>query len=511
MLSPLPCTHTFAIEATSGQTAKHIRDTLSSRFNHLSFDEVSESGLLRIAGYQGLRTLQNDPLPETTSVLSHEILTAFASLRSQIIDLDKRALASGGRVDLLTELRGLDSALNQHLIASPDASEMINFIQNLHRYVALVNSATMMVSSSDEKSNLQATLLHTMKQITLWSFWAPAEADPVLINPTGLTKRHVKTLADAMASEISNQLGMNVKSGKRLDLWSELQGYPSGFQQYKPLLLPDVISLEHITPNLKKHLSIYKYTDFQVLHESVKKDYTKVLSENMPAFIDVGNQNADSIPISTVTAVMHAATEMMDDYYSDFLRFEPNQERSGLYYFFTQRPHFRFKECLRLCEDIIVSSGRILQHATTKRAPSIPSRPEGNNPHYVSLAANKLQSDIQLSDKERQDVISAYDHPMDGFDLAMELKNDYYWDIDRDLADNLDSLDSEVGRLLLQGEWIWAEAYPQALPFPIGARIERGIIDGVDKYSPFTYLVRMDDETENSTRRLLIKFECAET
>jgi hypothetical protein len=115
------------------------------------------------------------------------------------------------------------------------------------------------------------------------------------------------------------------------------------------------------------------------------------------------------------------------------------------------------------------------------------------------------QSDIESVADSIQRVYRRY---MDGFELAKELDRRESWDTTRDEMEELDAIDSEVGRLQRAAEKQWGIDHPVEPPLPVGAMTTRGVIDSIYEHQPAYYCVKENGCTEPS-RYLLIKFEDA--
>lgn len=103
---------------------------------------------------------------------------------------------------------------------------------------------------------------------------------------------------------------------------------------------------------------------------------------------------------------------------------------------------------------------------------------------------------------------------MDGYDLAQELDNRYYWDITALMVETLDS----HGRTLEKhrDEWLKETTKDIKPPFEIGAHVKwrdkSGVIDGIYEYRPASYTVKEDGDihADVSSRRVILWFDQVE-
>ncbi len=137
---------------------------------------------------------------------------------------------------------------------------------------------------------------------------------------------------------------------------------------------------------------------------------------------------------------------------------------------------------------------------------NIPSRPRADKAMILAACTEVAE---KLDGADAETIAQYYCRGMDGFQLAKELDKSAYWDTTRDDMETLDEVDYLVDKAERAAIKEWAATYNPQPQFPIGARIEQGVITGIaDDYSPATYLVKENGCT-NDSRSLLIKFENA--
>lgn len=96
----------------------------------------------------------------------------------------------------------------------------------------------------------------------------------------------------------------------------------------------------------------------------------------------------------------------------------------------------------------------------------------------------------------------------DSYEIARDLDRRYYLDLARDDLDLIDDLIGFVNEFHRKAVKQWFEDNNIQPPHPIGARLTKGIITGIDTYEPARYLVKENGCT-NPNRHLLINFEDA--
>lgn len=139
---------------------------------------------------------------------------------------------------------------------------------------------------------------------------------------------------------------------------------------------------------------------------------------------------------------------------------------------------------------------------------NIPPRPRADKA-MILAACTDVAAKLDGADPET--IAQYYCRGMDGFELAKELDKSAYWDTTREDMETLDEVDYLVDKAEKAEKAAikeWAAAYDPKPPFPLGARISRGVIIGIYEYEPATYCVKEDGCT-NDSRSLLIKFEHA--
>lgn len=121
-----------------------------------------------------------------------------------------------------------------------------------------------------------------------------------------------------------------------------------------------------------------------------------------------------------------------------------------------------------------------------------------------SVAEKMMTGDVESAVEA---ICRQYQHPMDGFDLAMNLKQWEYWDVTRNEMEDLDAIENRISEALREAEKQWFSANPVEPPFPIGTKTTRGVITGIYEYGPACYLVQEPGQPDN--RKLIVKFEDA--
>lgn len=135
---------------------------------------------------------------------------------------------------------------------------------------------------------------------------------------------------------------------------------------------------------------------------------------------------------------------------------------------------------------------------------NIPPRPTVTD-KMIEEAAKIVAAKVDIPS---EDIIHVYRHSMDGFELAIELKN-YFVDVDRSDMDELDEMERLVSDALTKAEKEWFTANNIQPPYPIGTRVKEGVIEHIDEYRVGHYLVRKWETPPEVKSWLVIKFENA--
>jgi hypothetical protein len=141
----------------------------------------------------------------------------------------------------------------------------------------------------------------------------------------------------------------------------------------------------------------------------------------------------------------------------------------------------------------------------------IPKRPTVNKDIIRNAARQILErlEFIGIGEDYVEDLVDVYDHFSDGYELAKRLDDRYGWELNIEMVNSLDSMDSIVSGIVRVKEKQWVEEYNIQPELEIGTKIKEGVIHGVSKYHPATYEVLRYGETRKN-RYGLIKFEDAE-
>lgn len=132
----------------------------------------------------------------------------------------------------------------------------------------------------------------------------------------------------------------------------------------------------------------------------------------------------------------------------------------------------------------------------------------------IRLATLKLAPRFTSSDDPREvesvvnAIVEQYRHPMDGFELALQLSKYEGWDVTRDEMEELDSISYDIRVALAAAEKAWFASNQIEPPFPVGTEITRGTIASIYEHGPAKYCVKERGCTQEG-RFLLIDFEDA--
>ncbi|MCZ0926505.1 hypothetical protein L0636_01200 [Halomonas janggokensis] len=134
----------------------------------------------------------------------------------------------------------------------------------------------------------------------------------------------------------------------------------------------------------------------------------------------------------------------------------------------------------------------------------IPPRPTVTD-QMIEEAAKTVAAKVDIPS---EDIADVYCHSMDGFELAIELKERFV-DVNRGDLDDLDEMEWLVNKELKKAEETWFTANDIQPPYPIGTRIKEGVIEHIDGYRVACYLVRKWDTPPEVKSWQVIKFEDA--
>ena len=135
-------------------------------------------------------------------------------------------------------------------------------------------------------------------------------------------------------------------------------------------------------------------------------------------------------------------------------------------------------------------------------------RPEFTQ-EIIELAAIRLTE--QMGELRNAEIAKHYLFGDNGFELAKSLESYECWDIDLDVVEHLDCMDSLVDEIHREACIKWVKDNDIKPELRIGTHIKEGEITGVSEYSPACYEVKIyghDDEKEGKSRRI-IRFEDA--
>lgn len=123
--------------------------------------------------------------------------------------------------------------------------------------------------------------------------------------------------------------------------------------------------------------------------------------------------------------------------------------------------------------------------------------------HAATIVAQKLEGGAD-------DIVAEYSHPMDGFELALRLNKNQYWDVERDEMETLDEVEATVDQLLEDAEKKWFEENDIQPPLAIGTMTTLGEITGIADHSTACYHIKEHGQDDSSGWcRLVVKFEDA--
>lgn len=108
------------------------------------------------------------------------------------------------------------------------------------------------------------------------------------------------------------------------------------------------------------------------------------------------------------------------------------------------------------------------------------------------------------------DIAARFTMGDNGYELAKELDDYHSYKPDLEMIEELDQMDHEVDSEYKKQIRQWVIDFNITPPFPDNTRVKQGLITGVSSHSPACFEVLMNCDPEDSTRRLILKFEDAE-
>lgn len=117
-------------------------------------------------------------------------------------------------------------------------------------------------------------------------------------------------------------------------------------------------------------------------------------------------------------------------------------------------------------------------------------------PAIIEAVNNKYAPDCG----DVEDIVSAYlDGYTDGYELAKELDDAYYWDMDLELAEWLDGISSIADRAYHQYLDQWAKLHNIILKYKPGDKVKyRGfeaVVSEIHKHRPLSYAIQYTGKT----------------
>lgn len=447
-----------ALFSTLDLWENHIRSVLLRRYTHLTAQNLPDGLLARLT----------DPLME---IPIHYAARCCGRTQGDLL-----------RNLFAMSVQSVFEALQPEQMTLLNEDEPVTFqIQSPHATGHFLRFCTRLRQSKAPSFSLLRLAMH---YASLYQLAIESGAAQLVLNPLGFDKASFRAQSALFAQRVHDAIGVMPAKGTHLDLLAEAMGYENGFQQFKPILpSPERRSRPH-----------------GVLFRGARTSAEDWLERLLPTY---QAENPDWL-----TAFVRLRDE---------LRIETNAVGAGTWSLIYRgllpvllsppadmdaNTQTWFKKALARYMP------QILAHLQPQ-VPDAPGRPSCPDT-AVWDAAVRVSAQFQSSHRA-QDVVDAYSHGDDGFELAKALERHHGWDFQREDIDTLD----EVGDLVESREaaagWFWLQIFGVEPPFPIGATIREGVIDGICDYQPAHYLVKppLSVDTEHSRSRRLIAFENA--
>jgi hypothetical protein len=554
MLLPYPLSNHVVYVNDTTDLPGQFRKALRARFTHLDFDAYSDHDildLLHIADTRNIDTLLGDDVAPDMSELSeteHSVYTAMARfffhIRRFITAYRSISRLAGKPVNdiIFDELKFAEweGAALRHLASPYEITKAQAIMMDAARHAQSMAReaqetipdltskmhaayANFDVPEQDDEvdaflSEIQYWSELFLQQSTFMNTLRNANLLPFVTTSTLVTQRNHKAAASLFDNKFKALTGSTVKSSKAHDIMAECYGFSNGYQQLKSRLIANEKAITiPVNGNLRSTCELFSYHAFDEITKSELPETHAFHGIRMgwQALQDlIGSEGA------TATLSIYKVVDLMaltaTGYY---LWWQTNLDNETTYdpvtaAFADTFKHQRtsWEEFGRLFTDMFYLGLRIIAHMQPQTSIVPSTRPDDTFMGYIVPAATFIAHKLGTSP---DDIIEACEDGglMDGFDLAMVLRDNFSWDVNQDDTDTLDEFESIARQAIDKGEWLWETLCCITPPYPMGTRLairgDQGEIDGINKYDPATYLVKMDGTEPDDTSRRLIQFENA--
>lgn len=321
-----------------------------------------------------------------------------------------------------------------------------------------------------------------------------------ITNPDLITKDSFNKTIKRFSERFHDVFGIKIRSGKLADVYAEAIGFKNGFQQLSHQL--SVLKYTgHYTQNLKDSLSTLGY--FFDIKQNIEDHPITNLHKTFEK-INYQIQNDKPLEVSDLNNFIEIASE---GYYSFINYSTADLKKDKNDPVFDEMNHSGYFSLKHFFEEVCFVTTRLLALFQPKSPSTVHKRPvEGCKAHV--LVAIKRVADGKF---DPGTVVELFEsgHIFDGFEMAMALKDDYSWDIERHHIDMFDEIIGVIERLHRKASWLWYDLCKITPHLVIGDKIKQGEVTGICEYSAGRFLVKVPGR-EDETSRLLVMFEDAE-
>ena len=512
-----------ALSAVNSFTAKKLESdiakTLIRYFSQINHDTLKEKTLLSLMGLKP--PLNASPKGIECSAMKMELTNSVSSFSYFIYCIEQEVLALDTKcskekppsyISLTTPTNAKDT--ENYLTEQVDRlSEECPF--GIVEGIVLINLHYQELSKWAEKvSNTKSESLVLLRESANKCMFGLLKNTLMLhlIDKAGLatsfnnfhliTDVEFKKQAKEFSVRFKKEFGFEIKQGKLFDVFSECLGFQNGHQQLKKHLVKS--NSKKCFPDFSKENIKRSYWQAEALFDDVVYPEVEVENivrttsclenlyevdkglrvEDLKETIDLFSAQASKLLLGTLRGVPDNLA---------YVRKEPNR------YFGGEAQKRAILQ--RVYSDLVRASSLFL------RAPKEPTpRIENEN----TSAYFDIIREFCLSRNWAYDaLVEVFEEGFCycGFELSMIMKDEYYWDLDRNTSDDLDELIGVIENRLRLLNWIWIEANPQVCKLKVGDSITKGKIRAFSDHSPGYYEIQ--EPSKPPTEALLITFERA--
>lgn len=509
--------------AVSSITANHLASntekTLVKYFSQISPEALSQENSLSLFGFSVPKyttppALKNSPLMIELADSLSSLIKSLAHADTMISGNDHierspkpRSLltlttpeSSEGIEEYVSEQlvrmlkEGIDGIVDDVLLIKVHYQEQLAWVANNNSNVSEVVDCC--------SGQIERYACALIRKIVMHFFIEKSGMGNYYPNPNLIDESEIKSLARDFSDRFTSKFGFNIKPSKLLDIYSQCIGFENGYQQLKTYLVKSsnkVMFPAHTRENIKR--DSWHVCEIFDCEDSGAASYT--LNEVKECMGVVLNEER-----SFSAADLKKASELFSEHIAKLVL----GSLAGIPPAWTVKP--------TSSSYFNRSTGRVFE--TVQRVFVMLTRALG-----LFMKKPKEIKSARISDDE----LSAYDDLVrefclskgwdagavldvleggffiDGFEFAMELRDEHRWQVTRETPDDLDDLIHLIEVRLSVLNWIWVECNPQLLTLGVGDVVERGVIKGVCDYRPGYYLVQEPEKPKTSS--LLITFEVA--